>query len=147
MTEPQTRTIKVDALARVEGEGALYVRVKDGEIKDLKFRIFEPPRFFEALLRGRDVTVTGTPFYAGWGLTRDLGRVPARRQARPSVAGLAHAALIDYPRYFDPVTGQACSVETAVRRLSEGPVMRGGPVLRLLAKAQGVMAGMSWVWR
>ncbi len=53
MTEPQTRTIKVDALARVEGEGALYVRVKDGEIKDLKFRIFEPPRFFEALLRGR----------------------------------------------------------------------------------------------
>lgn len=47
------RTIKVDALARVEGEGALTVRVKDGVITDVKFRIFEPPRFFEALLRGR----------------------------------------------------------------------------------------------
>ncbi|WP_375173737.1 capsular polysaccharide biosynthesis protein [Pseudooceanicola sp.] len=102
---------------------------------------------FEALLRGKAVTVTGTPFYAGWGLTRDLGRVPARRQARPTMLGLAHAALIDYPRYFDPVTRQACSVETAVRRLAEAEVDRGGPVLRLLSKAQGMMAGMSWVWR
>ncbi|MEO5336186.1 MAG: nickel-dependent hydrogenase large subunit [Magnetospirillum sp. WYHS-4] len=49
----KTRTLKVDALARVEGEGALYVRVKGGEIQDIKFRIFEPPRFFEAFLRGR----------------------------------------------------------------------------------------------
>ena len=49
----ETRNIKVDALARVEGEGALYVRVRDGVVQDLKFRIFEPPRFFEALLVGR----------------------------------------------------------------------------------------------
>jgi coenzyme F420-reducing hydrogenase alpha subunit len=48
-----TRTIQVDALARVEGEGALYVRVRDKIVEDVKFRIFEPPRFFEALLRGR----------------------------------------------------------------------------------------------
>ena len=47
------RVIKVDALARVEGEGALYLRVKGNEIKDLQFRIYEPPRFFEALLEGR----------------------------------------------------------------------------------------------
>ncbi len=47
------RTIKVDALARVEGEGALYVRVKDDAIQDVRFRIFEPPRFFEAFLKGR----------------------------------------------------------------------------------------------
>lgn len=47
------RTIKVDYLARVEGEGALYVRVKDGNVADVKFKIFEPPRFFEAFLRGR----------------------------------------------------------------------------------------------
>ncbi|SKA27836.1 Ni/Fe hydrogenase subunit alpha [Consotaella salsifontis] len=47
------RVIKVDALARVEGEGALYVRVRNNEIRDLKFRIYEPPRFFEGLLRGR----------------------------------------------------------------------------------------------
>jgi hypothetical protein len=35
-----TRTIKVDALARVEGEGALHVRVKDGVVREVKFRIF-----------------------------------------------------------------------------------------------------------
>ena len=48
-----TRTIQVDELSRVEGEGALYVRIKDGVIKDCRFRIVEPPRFFEAFLRGR----------------------------------------------------------------------------------------------
>jgi coenzyme F420-reducing hydrogenase alpha subunit len=47
------RTIKVDALARVEGEGGLSVTVKDGRVTDVKLDIFEPPRFFEALLRGR----------------------------------------------------------------------------------------------
>jgi sulfhydrogenase subunit alpha len=47
------KTIKVNYLARVEGEGALYVRVRDGTVADVKFRIFEPPRFFEAFLRGR----------------------------------------------------------------------------------------------
>lgn len=50
---PATRTIQVDELSRVEGEGALFVRVKDGVIKECKFRIVEPPRFFEAFLRGR----------------------------------------------------------------------------------------------
>jgi coenzyme F420-reducing hydrogenase alpha subunit len=53
MSERTTRTIKVDALARVEGEGALYVRVKNEVVEDIKFRIFEPPRFFEAFLQGR----------------------------------------------------------------------------------------------
>src|SRR5579875_1732914 len=47
------RTIKVDYLARVEGEGALYVRISKNQVKDVKFKIFEPPRFFEAFLRGR----------------------------------------------------------------------------------------------
>jgi coenzyme F420-reducing hydrogenase alpha subunit len=49
-----TRTIKVDVLARVEGEGALLVKIKDGALRDVKLKIFEPPRFFEAFLRGRD---------------------------------------------------------------------------------------------
>ena len=48
-----SRTIKVDYLARVEGEGALYVKIKDERVTDVKLRIFEPPRFFEAFLRGR----------------------------------------------------------------------------------------------
>ena len=49
----KSRIIKVDQLARVEGEGALYVKVNDGKVVDVKLRIFEPPRFFEAFLRGR----------------------------------------------------------------------------------------------
>ena len=48
------KTIKVDMLARVEGEGAFKVVVRDGEIVGTEFRIFEPPRFFEAFLQGRD---------------------------------------------------------------------------------------------
>src|SRR5579885_2865823 len=47
------KTIKVDYLARVEGEGALYVKVKGDRVEDVQLRIFEPPRFFEAFLRGR----------------------------------------------------------------------------------------------
>jgi len=47
------REIAVDYLARVEGEGAMYLKLRGEEVLDLKFKIFEPPRFFEALLRGR----------------------------------------------------------------------------------------------
>jgi len=49
----QTKVIKVDMIARVEGEGALYVKIKNRTVTDVEFRIFEPPRLFEALLRGR----------------------------------------------------------------------------------------------
>jgi sulfhydrogenase subunit alpha len=49
-----TRTIKVDYLARVEGEGALHVEIDDGVVQQVALKIFEPPRFFEAMLRGRD---------------------------------------------------------------------------------------------
>src|SRR5260370_32831940 len=48
-----TKTIKVDSLARVEGEGALYLKVKGNAVQDVRLQIFEPPRFFEAFLRGR----------------------------------------------------------------------------------------------
>jgi coenzyme F420-reducing hydrogenase alpha subunit len=49
----KSRTIKVDYLARVEGEGALFVKIKGDKLLDVKLKIFEPPRFFEAFLRGR----------------------------------------------------------------------------------------------
>ncbi len=49
----KSRTIKVDYLARVEGEGALSVKIKGQQVTDVQFKIFEPPRFFEAFLRGR----------------------------------------------------------------------------------------------
>lgn len=51
--DKKTRTIKVDYLARVEGEGAMYLKIKDNELEDVQLKIFEPPRFFEGLLRGR----------------------------------------------------------------------------------------------
>lgn len=54
MTEStRGRKIKVDYLARVEGEGALYVKIDRDQVEEVRFQIFEPPRFFEAFLRGR----------------------------------------------------------------------------------------------
>ena len=47
------KTIKVDVLARVEGEGGISVKIQGRRVTDVKLRIFEPPRFFEAFLRGR----------------------------------------------------------------------------------------------
>ncbi len=102
---------------------------------------------FEALLRGKPVTCLGAPFYAGWGLTRDLGWVPERRQARPDITALAHAVLIDYPRYHDPVTGAPCPPEVVADRLAAGIAAPTGPVHRLLAKLQGLFAGWSRLWR
>lgn len=54
MTE--RRRIKVDYLARVEGEGALDVAIDGDRVTDVRLKIFEPPRFFEAFLRGRHFT-------------------------------------------------------------------------------------------
>jgi sulfhydrogenase subunit alpha len=56
MPERRTRTIKTDILARVEGEGAMFVKIEDGRVTDMKLKIYEPPRFFEAFLRGRAFT-------------------------------------------------------------------------------------------
>ncbi|MGD0654165.1 MAG: Ni/Fe hydrogenase subunit alpha [Thermoguttaceae bacterium] len=52
-SKPGTRTISVKALARVEGEGALAITMRNGTVEDLQFKIYEPPRFYEAFLRGR----------------------------------------------------------------------------------------------
>jgi sulfhydrogenase subunit alpha len=51
----EIRSIEVPALARVEGEGGLYIGVKDGKISEIKVNIYEPPRFFESFLRGRSL--------------------------------------------------------------------------------------------
>lgn len=104
---------------------------------------------FEALLRDIPVTCFGMPFYAGWGLTQD--KCPdlhgERRQAGITLPGLTHAALIDYPRYFDPLTGQACPPEVVVDRLRAGQIAKSGPALRLLSKVQGLFASATPFWR
>jgi len=51
--EHEKRSIRVEAMTRVEGEGGLEIEVREGRLEKVHLRIFEPPRFFEALLRGR----------------------------------------------------------------------------------------------
>jgi capsular polysaccharide export protein len=101
---------------------------------------------FEALIRGVPVTCLGAPFYAGYGLTRDLGPVPVWR--RPAdLTTLAHAALIAYPRYWDPVSRRPCPPEVALDRLAAGDVPHPGRVNRFLSKAQGRFASLASLWR
>ena len=102
---------------------------------------------FEALLRGKRVTCLGMPFYAGWGLTDDRAMPMPRRVARPDLAALAHAALIAYPRYFDPVTGLPCPPEVIVDRIENDDIPQRGRGNRMLAKLQGLFAGYAHLWR
>ncbi|MFT5364631.1 MAG: capsular polysaccharide export protein [Dinoroseobacter sp.] len=105
---------------------------------------------FEALMREVPVTTLGTPFYAGWGLTedRDLHAEAAlRRTTQPSLDALVHAALITYPRYFDPVTKSPCSPEVIVDLLASGALPPPAPGHRMLSKLQGIFASQSWLWR
>ncbi len=102
---------------------------------------------FEALLRGVSVTCLGMPFYAGWGLTDDRAMPLPRRAATPDLAALAHAVLIDYPRYFDPVTSLPCPAEVVVERLQKGDVPAPGRGNRILSKLQGWFAGFAPLWR
>ena len=55
-TRKKNGTIKVDYMARVEGEASLLVKLKGDQVQDVKLKIFEPPRLFEALLHGRHIT-------------------------------------------------------------------------------------------
>ena len=102
---------------------------------------------FEALLRGLKVTTYGVPFYAGWGLTTDMATIPARRSQCIDLDSLIYATLFAYPRYFDPVTKQACPVEVVVDRLSESQALPRSKANRLLAKLQGLLATPHPFWR
>ncbi|MDN5785580.1 capsular polysaccharide biosynthesis protein [Pseudorhodobacter sp.] len=110
---------------------------------------------FEALLRGVSVTCLGAPFYAGWGLTQDLGPIPTRRSqaldgtplVQRSLHHLVHATLIAYPRYFDPVSWLPCPPEVVLERLRDGAVSAPSLSLRLLAKLQGKFSGYAGFWR
>ncbi len=89
---------------------------------------------FEALLRGIPVTVHGMPFYAGWGLTEDLASCP-RRGRRRSLDELVAAALILYPRYFDPESGLPCPPRLVLDRIAQSKDRRPPPLARLAALA------------
>ena len=102
---------------------------------------------FEALLRGVKTTCYGAPFYAGWGLTDDRANMPERRQTLVTLDGLVHAALIDYPRYFDPVTSTPCPVEVTIDRIINNEIPAPNSRNRLLSKLQGVFSGLTALWR
>lgn len=91
---------------------------------------------FEALLRGKHVTAHGVPFYAGWGLTTDLGPIPPRRTRQRSLDELVAATLILYPTYFDPVTRLPCPPEVLVSRIARGEGGVAAP-LAWLRSSQG----------
>lgn len=97
---------------------------------------------FEALLRGKAVTTHGQPFYAGWGLTRDLGPANPRRTRKRSLAELIAATLIGYPRYVDPVTRLPCPAEIVVARMERGEAAVSSPLVTL-RKWQGQLA-LAW---
>ncbi|MCI4588526.1 beta-3-deoxy-D-manno-oct-2-ulosonic acid transferase [Sphingobium sp. BYY-5] len=86
---------------------------------------------FEALMRGCRVTVHGMPFYAGWGLTRDLAQVVVRRGRRLTLDQLVAAALILYPRYLDPSTQLPCGPEVMVERMASGSTPPVTSLIRL----------------
>lgn len=86
---------------------------------------------FEALLRGKAVTTHGQPFYAGWGLTRDMGPANPRRTRRRSRDELVAATLIGYPRYVDPVTRLPCPPEVLVQRIAVGQARVSSPLIVL----------------
>jgi capsular polysaccharide export protein len=94
---------------------------------------------FEALLRGLDVAVHGHPFYAGWGLTRDLAGPLPRRTRRLALAELVAGTLILYPRYIDPVTELPCPPEILLDRFAEGWRPRTTWLIRL-RRLQGRIA-------
>lgn len=89
----KSKTLHVDCLARVEGEGSLYIKTKDNKLEDVKLKIFEPPRFFEAFLQGRqlgeapDITA------------RICGICPVAYQMS-AVHALENALEIDIPDYL-----------------------------------------------
>ncbi|HEX7822397.1 MAG TPA: hypothetical protein VF463_17475 [Sphingobium sp.] len=91
---------------------------------------------FEALLHGKAVITHGVPFYAGWGLTTDLGPVPDRRGRALSIDQMVAAVLLDYPRYIDPVTGLPCDAELVITRMGAG-VRRKNTALVALRRGWG----------
>ncbi len=95
---------------------------------------------FEALLRGKPVTVHGLPFYAGWGLTDDVTRSPRRTRQR-DIDELVAVALLRYARYVDPVTLVPCEPEHVVERFN---VQRASLIHRMGA---GIRRHASWAGR
>lgn len=93
---------------------------------------------FEALIRGKPVTVHGAPFYAGWGLTEDLTRLSGRGRRR-TLPELVYLSLVHYCRAVDPESLQPLTCERLIERLAE---MKARPEWRALAATR---MRLSWL--
>ena len=121
---------EVDALAladTIERNGAITDAIEAADA----LHVITSLAGFEALMRGKQVVTHGVPFYAGWGLTKDHGVVPARRGRPRTIDELVAAVLILYPRYLDPVTRLPCPVEILVERLAAGDADISSPLVVL----------------
>ena len=87
---------------------------------------------FEALMHGKPVHVFGMPFYAGWGLTADRLQRPDNREDA-SLEQLVHAALVDYPRYWNPVRRETIEVEEAMALVAHNRALRDALPQRVFA--------------
>lgn len=112
---PRERDRLADAVDQASSLTALFERVD-------AVHVLSSLTGFEALLRQVPVVVHGSPFYAGWGLTHDLGPALPRRRRRLTLDALVAGTLIAYPRYLDPVTRLPCPVEVLVERIAAPPV-------------------------
>jgi capsular polysaccharide export protein len=103
---------------------------------------------FEALLRGLPVVTYGQPFYAGWGLTRDLAPL-ARRTRRLTLDELVAGTLLRYPRYVSWESSCFCTAEDKARELARAQHGRRGSARRprVVIKLSSLAAsGLEW-WR
>lgn len=120
--KPHPDVLSGARLGKLEGREYFDLEVRDIAMPDLLEQVDEVHTLtsltgFEALMRGVPVVTWGTPFYAGWGLTRD--HAPSSRRTRiRTLDELVAAALILYPVYVDPETGHQVNVETAVEILA-----------------------------
>ena len=105
---------------------------------------------FEALMRGRNVTTWGAPFYAGWGLTEDRLTVP-RRTRRRTLDELVFLTLVAYPRYVDIASGEFVTAEDMVRiiegqksRAASAAARRTGWIARRLQRTTNIVRGLRY---
>jgi len=123
-----------DAIVRGESMPSLLARVD-------AVHVLTSLSGFEALLRGLEVTTHGHPFFAGWGLTRDLAGPLPRRTRQLTLPELVAGALILYPRYLDPVTLLPCPPEILLGRFAAGWRPRPSWLIRL-RRLEGRIARM-----
>jgi len=132
-----------------EARGAFDLQILDVDILDCvaaadSVHVMTSLAGFEALIRGRSVVTYGLPFYAGWGLTEDRVDCP-RRTRRLTLQDLVYGAMIAYPRYVDPVTGQPTTPEAIVGRLagdSSGRQIEMSALRRFLRKMGFLFAAL-----